>query len=59
MRAVDAAGTPPLGTLPPGEARISYAASRRALQSPFDPVAAVEDIADSPALSGGASIASI
>jgi acetyl esterase len=45
MRAVEAAGTPPLGTLPPGEARISYAASRRALQSPFDPVAAVEDIA--------------
>ena len=42
---VQAAAVPPLGTLPPVEMRRNYSTSRLALQPPFDPVAAVEDIA--------------
>jgi acetyl esterase len=40
---MQAAG-PALGTLPPAEARRGYSASRRALQLPFDPVAAIDTI---------------
>lgn len=35
---------PALGSLPPAEARRGYSASRRALQLPFDPMAAIENI---------------
>jgi len=35
---------PALGSLPPAEARRGYAASRRALQLPFDPMAVIENI---------------
>jgi acetyl esterase len=44
MEAAEAAGVPPLGSLPPDEARRSYLASRRALQPTFDPVSSCEDI---------------
>lgn len=41
---MQAPGGVPLGTLPPEAMRQSYAAARRALQPPADPVAAIEDI---------------
>ena len=42
---IQAAAVQPLGSLPPVEMRRNYSESRLALQPPFDPVAAIEDIA--------------
>ncbi|MFL5289681.1 MAG: alpha/beta hydrolase [Rhodopila sp.] len=42
---MQASTAPPLGTLAPVEMRVSYAASRRALQPDPDQVAAIEDLA--------------
>ena len=42
---IQTAAVQPLGSLPPVEMRRNYSESRLALQPPFDPVAAIEDIA--------------